>query len=446
MKRFRMSNKNVLMKFAIPQMIGMLFNSVYLIVDGIFIGHRLGPNALAAGGLAVPVVEFAIALAMMISVGAGVMISQAFGKEDVKRANQIFNQSNIITLVLSLSLSVLGLVFTKDLARILGASDLIMQDTVTYLKYFFLGLPFLIFSFTLSTFVRNDQAPKRAMWALVIGAISNIILDYVFMYPMNLGMAGAALATALGPVFGVMILLPHFFLKQGNLVFERIQLTYQFIKELIHYGMAALVTNFSIGMISLFYNFAIVAYGFHEIGLSAYLIVGYISLIALRSFLGIAQGVQPVMSIYESQGQGEAILSLNRFVCIFNAVLGIVLSVLIIIFGKPLAAIFTSDGELMTYAAKIAGIYFLNLVFAAINIVIATNLQALNQQKEALFLSLLRTTLPLIAFLLVLPVVLGKEGIWWAMTGTEIFSLYFSLKLWKQYRQKLTSVSLDLHT
>lgn len=446
MKQFRMSNKNVLIKFAIPQMIGMLFNSVYLIVDGIFIGHRLGPNALAAGGLAVPVVEFAIALAMMISVGAGVMISQAFGKEDYERANQIFNQSNLITLVLSLTLSILGVMFTKDIARLLGASDLIMSDTVTYLKYFFLGLPFLIFSFTLSTFVRNDQAPKRAMWALVIGAISNIILDYVFMYPMNLGMAGAALATALGPVFGVMILLPHFFLKQGKLAFNRIRLTFGFIKTLIQYGMAALITNFSIGMISLFYNFAIVAYGFHEMGLSAYLILGYISLIALRSFLGIAQGVQPVMSIYESQGQGEAILSLNRFVCIFNAVLGIVLSILIMIFGKSLAAIFTSDAELMGYAAKIAGIYFLNLVFAAINIVIATNLQALNQQKEALFLSLLRTTLPLIVFLVILPLVLGKEGIWWAMSATEIFSLYFSLKLWKKYRHKLTTVSLDLHT
>lgn len=144
MSKFRMSNKAVLFKFALPQMIAMLFNSIYLIVDGIFIGHRLGPDALAAGGIAVPVVEFVIALALMISVGAGVMISQAFGQNDKEEANRIFNIANIITIVLSISFSVFGIVFVEPISRSLGASDLIIVDTVTYLKYFFLGLPFLV--------------------------------------------------------------------------------------------------------------------------------------------------------------------------------------------------------------------------------------------------------------------------------------------------------------
>lgn len=200
-----------------------------------------------------------------------------------------------------MSLSILGFVFVNQIALMLGASAVVLQDTVTYLKYFFLGLPFLMFSFTLSTFVRNDHAPKRAMWALVVGAVSNIILDYVFMYPINLGMAGAALATALGPVFGGIILLPHFLKKQGELVFKKISVTKSFISEHIYNGMPAFVTNFSIGMTALFYNLAIVRFGCGDLGLSAYLIVGYIALIALRCFMGAAQGIQPVLSVYKQQ-------------------------------------------------------------------------------------------------------------------------------------------------
>ena len=438
MSKFRMSNKAVLFKFALPQMIAMLFNSIYLIVDGIFIGHRLGPDALAAGGIAVPVVEFVIALALMISVGAGVMISQAFGQNDKEEANRIFNIANIITIVLSISFSVFGIVFVEPISRFLGASNLIIVDTVTYLKYFFLGLPFLVLSFTLSTFVRNDKAPKRAMWALIIGSVSNIILDWLFMYPLNMGMAGAALATALGPAFGVMILLPHFLQKKGDLFFTKMSVPFTFVKDLLKFGTAAFITNFSIGMVALWYNLAIVKYGFGEIGLSSYLIIGYLSLIALRCFLGAAQGVQPVLSLYSSQGDYKRIASLNKFITIFNAVFGIVVTVFILVFAPTLARIFTSDSKLIAESTRIARIYFLNLGFAAINIVIATNLQALNLQKDATLLSLLRSTLPLVVFLIIIPLVVGKEGIWWAVTATEVFTLFFSIKLWSAYQVSLT--------
>ena len=148
-----------------------------------------------------------------------------------------------------------------------------------------------MFSFTLSTFARNDHATKRAMWALVVGACSNIVLDYIFMYPLHLGMAGAALATALGPVFGVMIIMPHFIKREGKLFLHRVTLQTPFLVSIIKKGSAAFVTNFSIGMIALFYNLASVGFAYGDMGLSAYLIIGYIALIALRCFMGAAQGI-----------------------------------------------------------------------------------------------------------------------------------------------------------
>lgn len=433
MSKFRMSNTKVLKKFVIPQMVAMLFNSIYLIVDGIFIGHRLGPEALAAAGIAVPVVEIVIALAMMISVGAGVMLSKSFAEEDYIEANRIFNQANLLTGILAIGLNVLGFVFVKEISTMLGASTQILGDTTTYLKYFFLGLPFLMFSFTLSTFVRNDKAPQRAMWALVVGAISNIILDYVFMYPLNMGMAGAALATALGPVFGVMILVPHFIKKQGNLYFKKIGLQIDFIINILKTGLAAFVTNFSIGLIALFYNLAIVKYGYGDLGLSAYLIVGYIALIALRCFMGAAQGIQPILSIYQNQEDYDRIESLNRYMTFVISGFAVLLTLFIILTRNQLVMIFTSDATLMSTSSDITKIYFFNLVFAAVNILIATNLQALNQQRSALILSLSRTTIPLIFFLVILSNVFPMNGIWWAMSATELFTLIFSFISWEKY-------------
>lgn len=331
-----------------------------------------------------------------------------------------------------MSLSILGFVFVNQIALMLGASAVVLQDTVTYLKYFFLGLPFLMFSFTLSTFVRNDHAPKRAMWALVVGAVSNIILDYVFMYPINLGMAGAALATALGPVFGGIILLPHFLKKQGELVFKKISVTKSFISEHIYNGMPAFVTNFSIGMTALFYNLAIVRFCCGDLGLSAYLIVGYIALIALRCFMGAAQGIQPVLSVYKQQQQEDRIHSSNQFMSVVISVFALVMMVLILVFNKQLTMIFTSDVMLIDTTVPIIKVYFFNLVFAALNILIATNLQALNHQRASLILSLARTTIPLVFFLVFTQMVLPNGGIWWAMNATEIVTLIMSVSYWKK--------------
>ncbi|MEG0727161.1 MAG: MATE family efflux transporter, partial [Erysipelothrix sp.] len=213
----QMSNCDIIKKFAIPQMIGLVFNSIYFIIDGIFIGQKLGSDALAAAGIAIPIVEIMIALSMLISVGSGVIISSQLGEGKTEDANKMFNKANLITIVFAICIVLLGNLFIEPIARFMGATDLIITDTIVYLRYFITASPFLIFSFTLSTFARNDNAPKLAMWALIVGSLSNIILDWFFMYPLDMGMGGAALATALGPVFSVTILLHHFLKKKGTL-------------------------------------------------------------------------------------------------------------------------------------------------------------------------------------------------------------------------------------
>lgn len=208
-------------KYAIPQMIGLLFNSVYVIVDGIFIGNRLGRDAMAAAAVSVPFVEILIALSMAVASGAGVMISGQLGRGKKEKALQTFHAAMLCAAGFGGLIIVLGNVFIHPLAELLGSTPQIHKEAVSYLWYIVTFSPFLLFSFLLGGLARNDGRSKLAVVALAVGSVSNIILDYVFMYPLNMGIAGAALATAVGPVFSVLILLPHFLLKKGKLHFAK---------------------------------------------------------------------------------------------------------------------------------------------------------------------------------------------------------------------------------
>lgn len=282
----------ILIRYVVPQMIGLVFNSVYFIVDGVFIGRRLGDVALAAAGVAVPLVEFTIALSMLLSVGTGILISACMGRqgsraESSREALWVFNFSLRVILAVSLALGLLSNLFILPLARFLGAGPAILADTLAYMRPFLLFSPFFILSFALSTLARNDGRPALAMWALTIGSLSNVLLDWVFMYPLNMGLAGAALATGLGPVFSVVILAPHFIRRggkaKGALYLKRMNSFYagtgagaetggvtpgaaKTLGKILSFGLPAFVSEFSIGLVTLLYNRAILQNGYGEKG------------------------------------------------------------------------------------------------------------------------------------------------------------------------------------
>ncbi|MCD8350775.1 MAG: polysaccharide biosynthesis C-terminal domain-containing protein [Planctomycetaceae bacterium] len=409
------------MKYAIPQMIGLLLNSVYLIVDGMFIGNRLGRDAMAAAAIAVPVVEILIALALAISVGASIIISSSFGSGDNARANRAFNLSIVLAVVSSILIAVFGNIYINQLAMSLGSTPDIQHEAVTYLWYIVTGSPFLILSFAFSSYARADNQPKLAMIALAIGSVSNIILDYVFMYPLNMGIAGAALATALGPIFSVIILLPHFLRGKGMLRFSWPQLSPKLAWNILYLGAPAFVMEFSIGIVTLFYNIAINRNGFGEIGLAAYLTIGYIALIILTVFLGIAQGIQPLVSYFHGKHDHGRNRELMGFLFKMVAFLGIVLYAGVVFFSGGFIAIFTpSDAELIAFTHSKATIYFSGFVFAGITILVITFFQSIQRAMPAFVLALFRSAVFVPIFLFGFPVAWGAESIWIALSVAEL--------------------------
>ncbi len=435
------STKTLFIRYAIAQMIGLLFNSVYIIVDGVFIGNRLGTDAMAAAAVSVPLVEFLIALSIAVSAGAGVLISGHIGRGEKEDALNVFNTIVRFALVIGLLMAVLGNLFIHPLAEMLGATPQIHTEAVRYMRFIVSLSPFLIFSFLFSGLARNDGQPNLAMAALVLGSISNIALDYVFMYPLNMGVSGAALATALGPIFSVLILFPHFVLKRGKLFFAKMPVYPSVIKRVCTLGIPSFVMEFTIGIITFVYNTAIARCGYGETGLAAYLIIGYLMLIILTIFLGMSEGLQPVFSYF--CGTEETVRSgrLCRFsVRIFLAA-GIACYLLVILFSRQFFQIFNpEDTALIDFAREKSLYYFWGFSLAGFNIFMIAFWQSTGKTGRALVVSLSRSMVFPPVLTAVLPMILGRELLWFGHSAAEGLTSVVVLCLLWTYRRKNTAI------
>ena len=431
-------------KYALPQMVGLLLNSVYLIVDGMFIGNRLGRDAMAAAAISVPVVEILIALSLAISVGASIIISSNFGAGREKEANEAFNLSLLIAGAASVLIAVLGNLFISQLATALGSTPDIQEEAVTYLWYIVTGSPALVFSFAFSSYARADNRPKLAMTALAVGSLSNIVLDYVFLYPLDMGIGGAALATALGPIFSVAILLPHFLRSRGKLRFAVPSLSPRLCWSILFLGAPVFIMEFSIGIVTLFYNIAINYNGFGEIGLAAYLTIGYIALIILTVFLGIAQGIQPLVSYFHGRNESGRNRELLSFLFKITTALGVVLYALVLFFSKSFIAVFTpGDSELIDFTHDKASIYFCGFVFAGISILVITYLQSIQKAGPAFVLAVMRSVLFVPVFLFGFPAVWGPEAIWVALSAAEFVTFLAAIKVYRDAVRDPSELSIE---
>lgn len=407
-------------RYAVPQMVGLLFNSIYTIVDGVFIGNRLGRDAMAAAAVSVPLIEILISLALAAASGAAVMIATQLGQGKAGAAQRIFNSAIWMVGGTGLLIAFAGNLFLRPLAQLLGATPDILNEAAAYLWYIVTFAPFQLFSFLLGSMVRNDGRPKLAMTAMILGAVSNIILDYLFMYPLNMGIAGAALATALGPVFSVLILLPHFVLKKGNLCFIHCSLRTRDMKQILFYGFPSFIMEFTIGMVTFIYNFAIRYFGFGEIGLAAYLVIGYLMLILLTIFLGMAEGLQPVFSHFMAIGAEKKNRDMRRFSAGVFLGAGIISYGLIVLFSGDFFSIFSpNDLELVAFAQSKSTVYFCGFFLAGFNILMISFWQSTASTKTALILSLSRSLLWPSILMIVLPLIFGREAIWICQSSSE---------------------------
>ena len=407
------SSARLFLRFALPQMVGLLFNSVYVIVDGVFIGHRLGTDSMAAAAVSVPLIEILIALSIAVASGAGVLIASHLGRGERDAAARVFNTAFYCAIGMGALIMALGNLFIDSLAVMLGSTPDIHGEAIQYMRYIVTFCPFQILSFLLSGLARNDGRPKLAMIALAAGSCSNILLDWFFMYPLNMGIGGAALATALGPIFSVLILLPHFLRRRGDLFFQLVRpLTYE-IGKIYSLGFPSFIMEFTIGIITFVYNAAIVRCGYGELGLAAYLVIGYLMLIILTFFLGMAEGLQPVFSHFTGTVETSRAQKLRNFSAWVFLATGVLCYVLILFFSRYFFAIFNpNDAELLSFLNGRSAAYFCGFPLAGFGILMISYWQSTRQTGKALAISLSLSLIWPPIFSFALPAFFGREALW----------------------------------
>ncbi|MGL4654835.1 MAG: MATE family efflux transporter [Sarcina sp.] len=421
----------LLWKYMIPSIGGMLGLSVCIFFDTMFIGRRLGEIGLASLNIAVPLFNLYYAIAMTFGVGGATALSIAIGQKKVHKANAIFTSSMIGAIAVIILLNILSYFFIDNICYILGAS----KETFPYVKeYISIVLNFnfiFILSNVLNVFVRSDKAPKLSMMSIIVTNIANIVLDYIFIYPLNMGMEGAALATTIAQGVGVIILFIHFFSSHNSLHIEFSEISFRKIGKIISNGMPSFVTELSAGFVILVFNNVILAIG-GNIAVSAYGIIANVALIFLAVFNGISQGMQPLISINHGAKKEERVKVLFKKSFEISLIVGIIFFIIGVAFPRQIINIFTSQtGSLINITAYGLRIYFVAFIFMGVNIVGIAYLQAMQKNKISFILSTFRGLILTIVLVIILSKILGLTGVWLTIPIVE-FTTFIAFLLFKR--------------
>lgn len=262
-----------------------------------FVGRGVGDLGLAAVAIAMPATIVLFGIATMFAVGGGALVSKNFGAKDKERAVYIFRQAFKSIIILSSIISFVFIVFSEYIVVLLGATENLKELSAEFLRYYSLFCIPSLLGITLNGFIRNDGGPKLAMISTIAGTVVNILLDYIFIFPLNMGVRGAAIATGLGQVATIAIILPHFLKKKGQLTFGNVKLEMKVVKEIITIGFPSFFAEAAFSIIIFFYNIVLGIY-MREKGIASYSIINYITTNIYMMLLGVSLGAQPLISYY----------------------------------------------------------------------------------------------------------------------------------------------------
>ena len=408
--------------YTIPSALAMFISSLYTIIDGIFVGQGVGDNALAAVTIVMPLTIMLFGIATMFAVGGGALVSKNFGaKKDIEGIN-LFRQVFKFLLIISTVISLVLAIFSSPIVSILGATESIKPLASEYLRYYALFcIPNLI-GIALNSFVRNDNRPKLAMISTISGAITNIVLDYIFIFSLGMGLKGAAIATGLGQLVTVSIVIPHFIRKKGKLTFGNVKLDKSIIKEFTNIGVPSFFAEAAFSIIVFIQNIAIVNI-LGETGLSAYSIINYITTNIYMVLLGLTFGAQPLISYNFGAKNAKNMLEIYKISNVASIIINIIFTTVCFIFGRVLIGIFTADSNILEIAYNGLNITNLGFFIVGLNLTTTVYYQAVEVPKYSNLMCILRAVvfLPISVFILIK--LMGVNGVWLSLLVSEVLSL-----------------------
>lgn len=409
----------VFLRYLIPSLTGMLLMSVNIVMDGIFVGHRLGGVALAGINIAVPVFSIFTAISLWIGIGGATQYSFALGEKNVTKAQQIFTRSVILVITITIMLAIIAFIFRVPLAYLLGANDETLPYVMDYMNVLLLFGFVLTLENILSIFVRNDGDPNLAMFALIATAVINVILNYLFLFVFNLGVRGSALATMSAIAIGVLILCTHFFKKSSHLKLAKSRVTGESIKRTLSIGLPSFLSELGMSVFTMGYNIAIAAVA-GTAGVAAFSVLNYTHSVILMLFLGMGSAIQPLISYYRGakmKARETATIRLSVSVAFGT---GLVFFIAGLLFADNIVNLFGDfESEIHDLAVLGVDVFFSGYLFMGFNFVMMTYFQTTDRIGMATFITVARELILMVIFLLVLPPLLGATGVFIAIPISE---------------------------
>lgn len=423
-----------LCQYIFPAVGGLFVAFLYNVVDGILVGRGVGSAALGAVNIAVPYITFSVAVAAMFPMGGATVVAIRMGRGDRAGANQAFMTALMLTLALSALLTVTGMVFSQPIVDICGAdkvSGTMRKMASDYLFYYAaFSIPSLMAT-CLSVFVRNDGEPTPSFVGMCIGAVSNIFLDWLFIFPLNMGVIGAAIASGLGQIFSVLVLLTHFVRRKGELRIGRFHTSGALIAKISKRGLPEAFSQLNTPVTAFCYNLML-ARLVGDIGVSTFSILSFIYALANAILSGVAQGLQPLWGVSYGRKSSEEIQALTWSGLWINLALSTAIYGLLYIFAVPVVSIFNQEAELVQAASKELPVFALSFIPMALSLIYTAYLFSTKRTLQANLVAGSRTFVKAI-LIFAFPLWLGNSGaVWYAPMAAETISLLLALVLVKK--------------
>lgn len=426
-----------LLRFVIPSIVMMIFTSIYGVVDGFFVSNYVGKTEFAAVNLIMPFPMMLGAFGFMIGTGGSALVSMTLGQGKKKEANAIFSMLIKVTIIVGLVLSIVGIIFTREIAIALGATEDLLEPCVTYGRLLLAALTPFMLQNVFQSFLVTAEKPTFGLGVTVAAGLTNVVLDFVLIGVLKWGVVGAALATGISQVVGGFIPLIYF-VRENNSELRLVssKINYRMLGKTCFNGSSELMTNLSMSLVNMLYNLQLMKYA-GENGVAAYGVIMYVNFIFVAVFVGYAIGSAPIIGYnYGAQNNAEMKNVFKKSI-IFNVVAGVLMCAAAIMMSGILAGIFVSyDIELFEMTKKGFIIYSLSFIVMGLNIYGSSFFTALGNGLISALISFLRTLLFQVVAVLVLPLIFKLDGIWMSIVVAEVMALVVTLSLFATNKKK----------
>lgn len=426
-----------LIRFTIPSIIMMIFTSIYGVVDGIFVSNYVGKTPFAAINLIMPFLMIFGAIGFMIGTGGSALISMTLGTGNRERANSLFSMLVYVTILLGAVAAAAALIFLEPVAKLLGAEGEMLGYCVEYGRIILPVLPAFMLQNTFQSFLITAEKPQLGLYVTIAAGVSNMILDALFVAVFHWGLAGAAVATALSQLVGGLIPLGYFcrkntsLLKLGRPIWDGKAL----LKTCTN-GSSEFMTNISLSLVNMLYNFQLMRLA-GEDGVAAYGVIMYANFIFIAVYIGYSIGTAPIIGFHYGAQNHDELRNMYQKSLRLIAVASAVITAISVAAAGLLSGIFVSyDPALHAMTRRGFALYSVSFLFMGINIFASSFFTALGDGLVSAILSFLRTLLFQTAMLILLPLLLGIDGVWLSIVAAELLALGMSVFFFQKMRPK----------